>query len=124
MVFSLFDFLSIINTFNFATRFGYVKKFFLWVKLAQPIESILTLTFASMEIPIAIYRASSVLKNSETVYPACRKRRLLGIYQLQLTANSGVASLDTWLDHHVRKLRLGVSKGMLPVEEFCSNKSP
>ena len=28
-------------------------------------------------------RALPVLKNSDAVYPACRKRRLLGIYQLQ-----------------------------------------
>ena len=41
-----------------------------------------------------------------------------------LTISGGVASLIACWTTHVRKLRFGVSKGMLPVEEFCSNKSP
>ena len=39
-----------------------------------------------------------------------------------LTVNGGVASLIAWLDHSCQKTVVGVSKGMLPVKEFCSNK--
>ena len=41
-----------------------------------------------------------------------------------LTVNDVVASVIAWLNHSCQQTEVGVSKGMLPVDEFCSNKSP
>ena len=56
------------------------------------------------------FRALPVLKNSEAVYPACRKRRPFGTYQLQ-SGNGGVASLIAWLDHSCQKTEVGSKQG-------------
>ena len=41
-----------------------------------------------------------------------------------LTVNGGVPRLIAWLDHSREKTEVGASKGMRPVEKFCSNKFP
>ena len=53
--------------------------------------------------------ASPVLQNSEAVYLACRKRRLLS-----MTVNSGVASLIAWLDYSRQKTEVGGKQGHAP----------
>ena len=59
-------------------------------------------------------------KNNEAIIPACRKRRLIGTHQLAvLTVNGGDCQLNCWWDHSCQILRLGVSKGMLPVKNVA-----
>ena len=60
-----------------------------------------------MRAVVRFYRASSVLKNSEAVYAAYRKRRLLVPTNCSLTANGAIASLIACLDHSCQKTEIG-----------------
>ena len=64
------------------------------------------------------------LKNSEAVYPACRKRRLLATYQCSLTVNGGVASLIAWLDHSCHKTEVGGKQGHAPCRKISLQQIP
>ena len=64
------------------------------------------------------------LKNSEAVYPACHKRRLLGTYQLQSDCNGGVSNLIAWLDHSCQKTEVGGKQGHAPCRRILLQQIP
>ena len=81
-------------------------------------------SYKSPTLMPSTHHASPVLKNSEALYQHVVRGDYWVPTNCILTVNGGVASLIAWLDHSCQKTEIGVSKGILPIEEFCSNKFP
>ena len=78
---------------------------------------------------MSYYLVLLMLSNFELVFSSLHLFTIFVIYlptNCSLTLNGGVASIIAWLDHSNQKTEIGdkISKGILPIEKFCCNKSP